>query len=171
MIDDFGKQLRQALHDAAKNHIYGQLNTSEERAEYAAIERRRAKSHEELTRRYHEQYDTRVDAARAQLLKEASGPKLNHSAPVGSLPLTAGDIERQAHRQVQLAHQTDLERVGQQASEALEGLLTRASISNPKLKLFVDMAAEVTRQRREQYSGPERRAGRDRRTGPSRGRD
>lgn len=177
MSDDFGKQLRQALHDAAKNHIYGQLKTPEDREELAAIERRREKSHEDLTRCYHEQYDARVDATRAQLLKEASRPKLNHAAPAGSPPRTEGDIERQAHRQVQLAHKVDLERVGQEASEALGMLLKRASVSNPKLRLFVDMAAEATRQRQEQYFDPERRTGidrrarQDRRAGPSRSRN
>jgi len=140
-------------------------------------QQRQEKNREDLIRRYHEQYDSRVDATRARLLKEASAPKLNHAAPPGSPPRTENDIEHQAHRQVQLAHKVDLERVGQEASEALGMLLKRASVSNPKLRLFVDMAAEATRQRQEQYPDPERRSGidrrarQDRRAGPSRSRN
>lgn len=153
MPQSISQQLNEVFQQASISYVQNMLRTDQDRAEFETINRRAAENQEDLTRLYHEEYDTRVDAARARLYDKAAQSRLDHPPPPGGETDRATVIDREAHREVRLAHEADLQRSRDEAQQAFEDLLDRAHRRNQVKGMAVEAFLRVA----------ERRSGQDRR--------
>lgn len=154
MSETITQQLNEVFQEASLSYARKILTSIDDLEKLSEINRKTVEKRDDLTRRYQEEYETRVDAERQRLHREAARLKLDHPAPPGA-PTTGNDtITSQAHRQVQLAHEADLSGVTNDAQRQIEGLLEIAHQRNQTQGQAVDAFLRAG----------DRRSGRDRRT-------
>ncbi len=153
MMETITQQLNEVFQKASLSYARKILTSIEDLEKLSEINQNTLEKRDDLTRRYHEEYESRVDAARQKLYNQAAQVKLDHPAPPGA-PTTDDDaITWQAHQQVRLAHDADLRGTTADAQRQIEELLERAHQRNQTQGLTTDDFL---------HTG-DRRSGRDRR--------
>lgn len=124
--ETISQQLGGLFQKASVNFVGNVLKSDADHAEFTAINQNSAERQDELIRRYYEEYDVRVDLARKRLYDEAAQFSLDHPPPPGGDTNRAGEIDREAHRQVREQHDADLRQARDEAQRVLEDFLNRA---------------------------------------------
>lgn len=128
MEKTIGQHLEEMFQEASQSYIRNLLTNETDRAGFDAIRQIAADRRDELTRRYEEDYPARVEVARQHLYDEAAKLKLDHPSPSGASTNDDETITRQAHREVQSAHQADLQAVRDEARQEFERILDHADL-------------------------------------------
>jgi hypothetical protein len=130
MTETITQQLNEVFLKASLSYVRKVLTSIDDFEKLSEITQNAEESRNDLTRRYNEEYESRVDAERQRLHHQAAQVKLDHPAPRGA-PITDKDtIILQAHEQVRLAHETDLRGVADDEQRQIEDLLERAHQRN-----------------------------------------
>lgn len=147
------QQLEEVFQTAALNHVRKRLNSPRDLEEHSDIQRRATEKRDELTARFHDEYDARVDAVRQQLYDETAQVTFQHPAPSGASTTDNDTITLEAHQRVRRAHEADLQGIVDQALRETEDLLERAERRN-----------QIAGVSKEDFANAgERRSGQDRR--------
>lgn len=153
MDKTISEQLEGVFQQASSAFVRKMLKSEQDITAFETIRWNSAERQSELSRRYTEDYNARVDAVRQRLFDEAAQLHLEHPAPPGMSTNSSDAIERQAHREVQLAHEADLQQTEIEAQQAFDGLLDRAYQRNQAQGMAVDAFLRTGERR----SGVERR--------------
>ncbi|MCQ0989591.1 hypothetical protein [Jiella marina] len=157
MSDDLRSELAKAFDDAVRKHEAKVLKTSQDWRAYRKIEERHTRAREDAERRYRDEYETRVEKARRDIIAEKATPAHEIRPPFGTDEFKKEDIELQAHRRVQKDHEVMLTGIDQAETAEKEALLAEAAERR-----------KLDGQSKDQFAkASDRRSGRDRRIRPS----
>jgi len=147
------QQLEETFQQATQSYVRSLLKSDRDLAEYETIMRAAEDKRDDLNRRYDDEYEARVEEARARLYDEAAQVSLDHPAPSGAHANRHAAINEAAQKQVLLAHQADLDQTRHEAQLAFEDLLVRVRERDQLRGMSTEAFGHAT----------ERRSGEDRR--------
>lgn len=138
MTETITQQLNEVFQKASLSYARKILTSIDDFEKLSEIIQNAQENRNDLTRRFDEEYESRVAAEGQRLYHHAAQIKLDHPAPPGA-PTTDNDtITLQAHQQVRLAHEADLRGVGDTEQRQIEELLERAHQRNQTQGLTTD---------------------------------
>lgn len=152
-------QIRETFRKAALQRAAAQGLRGDDWARYREIESAYEQKAAQEQTTYRDEYEVRVETTRRKLVDHAAA-KGRPFLPrfLGVDRFNKADIDRQAHRIVQLDHEMTLNRLEEARQSDIEALLTAAE----------DRGTLARKVQRDFASATDRRSGPDRRKGPSR---
>ncbi|NDW06478.1 hypothetical protein [Jiella pacifica] len=157
MSSDLRSELGKTFDLAIRRHEAKVLKTSHDWKTLQDIEERHNRAREAADQGYRQEYGTRVEQARLDILAEKTSRTFDIRPPFGTDNFRKDAIDREAHRRVQADHDATIAGINEREVRAIETLLSEATE-----RRALDGAA-----RKEFGRATDRRSGRDRRINPS----
>ncbi len=158
MSFDIETELKKTFDEAVMSHEAKSLRTTEDWQKLVEIRDAATERINEVTERYLDEYDTRVEIVRKRLIDKAGEQNFDHPAPVGRDKFDAKAINRQAHREVQQDHERVIAQIRDDKTTTLETLKDEARQRDLPPMQTHGKAKEHFNQARDQRSGIDRRA-------------
>lgn len=121
------QQIKSTFDLASLRHEASKKLNGDEWKGYQTIRKRHDAERRFVQRNYGDEYKSRVETVRAELLRQRGAKTLDHKPRFAGIDrFDANALNRQSHRTVQNQHQSELSQIDTREREAIETLIKQA---------------------------------------------